>query len=709
MTEPTAGSTAELDRAWSVFSDRIKAAGESIVGPDFPDDPRLRAEGYRYVMRLAAQAHYLFVEFADTVRPTLFPRGGDVFAYGATNVDNNNYRCMVDPGGVYRVTGNVGGVREFIASVYEGEFVLGKPAVLAEVQLSGLHVDADGMLELFLGGPERPRNWMPLTPDSTYFGVRQFIEDWEHDPIATLHIERLDEIGPVENLTPESLVDALDQAATWVEANVRVWNLYSNGAEERTPVNGFNPPAYADGGSNAMAHGGTIWQLESEHTLVIEIDRANASYWNIQNYVLHWLQPLDFIDRVTSFNSEQVHVDVDGKVRVVLAHADPGVQNWLDTSGLARGMCSSALDRCNHSADHHRCTRRSRQGMRPPTGFDPHVHARRSGGTARRPPSRCQPSVPPMTPVTTTAEVHSWFDTLSNWGRWGDDDQLGTLNHISPDARRRGAKAVRHGESVSCAWDLDTATSAIQRSTFAMPFVAELARSSGMEFPGSHDERWGVASETLSFQFHGVTHTHLDSPAHMFWDGLMYGGRSADLVDATDGATWCAVTAAADGLVTRGVLLDIPPVRNVGKLGPGDGVGPDDLEAAERRQGVRVEPGDAVLLRTGDGKDRHVRDGSDPSQAGWHASCLPWLHDRQVAYIGADTANDVQPSGVEGVFMPIHSVGLVAMGLWLVDNCDLELCAATAERLQQWDFLLTVSPIRFVGTSGSPVNPIATF
>ena len=310
---------------------------------------------------------------------------------------------------------------------------------------------------------------------------------------------------------------------------------------------------------------------------------------------------------------------------------------------------------------------------------------------------------------TTTPQVHEWFESLSNWGRWGDDDELGTLNHITPASRLRGAAAVRHGRSVSCAWELGTTTSAIERSTIAMPFMAEFAADAGLDLPGCDDGRWGVASESLTFQFHGVTHTHLDSPAHMFWDGHMYNGRSAELVDDVAGSPWCAVTAAADGLVTRGVLLDIPPVRGVDRLEPGEGVTPQDLEAAERRQDLRVESGDVVLLRTGDGAGRHERDGSDPTQAGWHASCLPWLHERQVACIGADTANDVQPSGVDGVFMPIHSVGLVAMGLWLVDNCDLEACAELADELGQWEFSLAICPIRFAGVTGSPVNPIATF
>ncbi len=333
-------TTAEIDGVWQKFAERIRAAGELITGPEFPGDPRLRAEGYRYVMRLASQAHYLFVEFGDTVRPTLFPRGGDVFAYGATNVDNNNSRCMVDPGGVYRVTGDVGGVSELIASVYEGEFVFGKPGVLAEVKLDELHVGDDGVLELFLGGPERPDNWMPLPPDASYFGVRQFIVDWERDPIATLHIERIDAVDPVGNLTQASLAVALDKAASWLEANVKVWNTYSTQAAAHAPVNGFNLPSYAEGGSESMVHGPCLWRLGADEALVIELDPAGAGYWSLQNYVLHWMQPLDFVNRVTSLNAAQAHVDADGKVRVVLAHRDPGVQNWLDTSGLPEGLCS---------------------------------------------------------------------------------------------------------------------------------------------------------------------------------------------------------------------------------------------------------------------------------------------------------------------------------------------------------------------------------
>lgn len=311
-----------------------------------------------------------------------------------------------------------------------------------------------------------------------------------------------------------------------------------------------------------------------------------------------------------------------------------------------------------------------------------------------------------MTAAPTREDVLGYFETLSNWGRWGDDDQRGTLNLVTDDVRLAAARAVRHGRSVSCAWEL----SEMERATTSCPYAVDMPGAEHMPPAFQADRRWGFSNERVGLMFHGNTITHLDSPCHVFWDGRMYNGRPHELVGATTGSAWAAVTAAADGIVTRGVLLDVAAVRELPWLEPGQGVFPGDLEAAERRQGVRVRPGDAVLLRTGYGRRRHeAGDAGGITQAGWHASCLPWLRDRGVALIGADTPQEVQPSGYEGVLMPVHAVGLVAMGLWLVDNCDLEACAATATELNQWDFQLTVAPIRLAGTSGSPVNPIATF
>jgi kynurenine formamidase len=309
----------------------------------------------------------------------------------------------------------------------------------------------------------------------------------------------------------------------------------------------------------------------------------------------------------------------------------------------------------------------------------------------------------------TQDEVFGYFDSLSNWGRWGDEDERGTLNHITDAVRLRAAGAVRHGRSVSCGWEI-AVPEEMERATTAVPHAVEMPGAENMPQLFQNDRRWGFSNEKLGLLFHGNTITHLDSPCHLIWDGKLYNGRPHDLVNAGTGSSWAAVTAAADGINTRGVLLDVAKVRDVPWLESGEPVFPEDLEAAERRQGVLVQSGDAVLLRTGFGASRH-ESGAPYSftQAGWHASCLPWLQEREVALIGADTPQDVQPSGYDDILMPVHAVSLVAMGLWLLDNCDLEACAATADELGQWDFHLTVAPIRFAGTSGSPVNPIATF
>ncbi|MDL5159222.1 cyclase family protein [Actinomycetospora termitidis] len=310
--------------------------------------------------------------------------------------------------------------------------------------------------------------------------------------------------------------------------------------------------------------------------------------------------------------------------------------------------------------------------------------------------------------MSTTDEVLGWFDTLSNWGRWGDDDERGTLNLVTDEVRLAAARAVRGGRSVSCGWEV--AGDDLERSTTTCPCAADMPGAEQMPDRFHRDRHWGFSSERLGLAYHGNSITHLDAPCHLFWDGRMYNGRSHELVDPTSGSAWAAVTAAADGIVTRGVLLDVARVRDVPWLEPGEGVRPEDLEEAERRQGVQVRPGDAVLLRTGFGRAWHETGASIGfEQAGWHASCLPWLHERGVALIGADTPQDVQPSGVDGVLMPVHAVGLVAMGLWLLDNCDLEACAATAAELDRWEFQLAVAPVRLARTSGSPVNPIATF
>jgi len=309
--------------------------------------------------------------------------------------------------------------------------------------------------------------------------------------------------------------------------------------------------------------------------------------------------------------------------------------------------------------------------------------------------------------------ILNWFDELSNWGRWGDDDRLGTLNHLTPEKRAAAAGLVREGVSVSCSWDIRTgqqpgATVESQRYMLSTGLGLDDDGRRGLMSGG----RAGGAQEYIGMVFHGYDVTHLDSLAHLFWDGKMYGGEPASLVSDRQGALKHDVLAVADGVVTKGVLVDMPKIRGVDVLAPDDHVYPEDLEAAEEATGVKVEPGDVLLLRTGEGRDRlsEKRDyNPNKPRSGYQAACLPWLRERGVSMIGSDVAQDISPSGYKTVNMPIHMVGIVAMGLWLIDNCNLEDLAATCERLDRYDFTFMLSPIRFQGVTGSPVNPLAIF
>lgn len=312
--------------------------------------------------------------------------------------------------------------------------------------------------------------------------------------------------------------------------------------------------------------------------------------------------------------------------------------------------------------------------------------------------------------VPTPEEVLGYFETLSNWGRWGDDDEAGTLNLITPEVVRAAAALVRDGVAVSCSLPIKTEPTPDEILGTPQRHMLVTGEPPHPDDPVAQ-KAWGPM-EYFGLAFHGFTVTHIDALCHSTWKGQMYNGRPADLVTARSGALAHSVLAARDGIVTRGVLLDIPAVRGVEWLEPGDGVHPDDLDAAAERQGVEIRSGDAVFVRTGYGRKR-ARHGHEDmlkvGQSGWHTSSLPWIHEKEVALIGSDTSQEVVPSGYTDPVLPVHSVGIVAMGLWLIDNLDLEAAWAACTERDRWEFCLNVHPLLITGGTGSPVNPVAVF
>ena len=309
--------------------------------------------------------------------------------------------------------------------------------------------------------------------------------------------------------------------------------------------------------------------------------------------------------------------------------------------------------------------------------------------------------------------VLNWFEQLSNWARWGPEDRLGTLNHVTPTKLVAAAALVQVGETVSCSWDMRTGRqpgATVENQRYMLSTGLGLGDEGRRNLLG--EGRAGGAQEFIGMVFHGLDVTHLDSLAHIFWDGKMYGGVPASMVSDRQGALMHDVLAVSNGVVTRGVLLDVARLRGVDVLAADDHVFPEDLDAAAEAAGITVGPGDVVLMRTGEGGARRAAGkGYNPNmpRSGFQAACLPWIHERGVAMLASDVAQDPTPSGYRTVHMPIHMVGIVAMGLWLIDNCQLEDLAATCARLGRWEFQFTLAPIRFQGVTGSPVNPLAVF
>ena len=300
-------------------------------------------------------------------------------------------------------------------------------------------------------------------------------------------------------------------------------------------------------------------------------------------------------------------------------------------------------------------------------------------------------------PMISRSQYERWKTELSNWGRWGKDDQVGAMNLITPAKRRQAAALVKEGFSVSLARDVDTEKAIDNPQPYERQMLAI----------GS--DRFGVA-------FHGVAHTHLDSLAHINYDGVFYNGYKPDpaAVMKANGHARNSIVNLKNGIFTRGVLIDIPRMKGVRYLEPGTVITRDDVEAFEKFAGLKVTAGDAVFIRTGRwarraavgpwdlGREAGMRPGPG-------ASVLPWLKGRDVALLGSDVPPSTSPVDVEGETGPVHDFALVTLGIHLFDNCDLEALAEAAASRKRWDFLVTVAPLPIRGGTGSPVNPIATF
>ncbi len=304
----------------------------------------------------------------------------------------------------------------------------------------------------------------------------------------------------------------------------------------------------------------------------------------------------------------------------------------------------------------------------------------------------------PSLPMPDATDIDELFAQVSNWQRWGEHDELGTINLITPEKRRRAAALVRQGASISLARDVMKIA-----SDSSTPFVHRMLETGQATDAIS-------ASDSYATAYHGYTQTHLDALCHIFHQGRMYNGFSREEVSET-GAEHLSVLCLKSGIFTRGILVDMPQIHGLPYLPGGRAVGAAELAHWAAVTGAAVEPGDALFLRTGRWR-RRAEEGPwniEQDSAGLHVSAVAWLRQHDVAILGSDLAADVMPSGVPNVRMPVHLLVIAALGAPIIDNCDLEALSLKLREQGRQDFLLTLAPLAVPGGTGSPVNPIATF
>ncbi|MGH9786027.1 MAG: cyclase family protein [Terriglobia bacterium] len=305
-----------------------------------------------------------------------------------------------------------------------------------------------------------------------------------------------------------------------------------------------------------------------------------------------------------------------------------------------------------------------------------------------------QAGAPSARPVVTAEQYERWKKDLSNWGRWGKDDQIGAMNLITPAKRKQAAALVKEAFSVSLAGDADTVQAVDNPNPYEHTMLA-------------------IGNDRLAVRYHGIAHSHLDSLAHINANGVFYNGYTPDQETVLkQGHAKNSIHNLKSGIFTRGILMDIPRLKGVPYLEPGTPIYVEDLEAWEKKAGVKVGPGDALFVRVGVWARRKalgpwLRGRAEGARsAGLDPSVIPWLKQRDIALLGSDHPQYVSPSNLPGA---VHDFALIHLGVHLFDNLDLEALGDAAAARNRWEFLLTAAPLPIRGGTGSPLNPIGTF
>jgi kynurenine formamidase len=302
------------------------------------------------------------------------------------------------------------------------------------------------------------------------------------------------------------------------------------------------------------------------------------------------------------------------------------------------------------------------------------------------------------------AIVEKTMAQVSNWGRWGAEDDLGTLNHLTEARSQAALRLPTLGRVVACGRPMSP----------RVTHPGDLPLFHHMLTAGAEAPEHGAypLADWFGLHPHGASITHLDALNHMAWNGQFYNGVPAAAVTAALGGPFGSGERVSRGVVARGVLLDAPLALGLDWIEPDSPITAAHLEACQQAAAVEVQPGDVVIIRTG--RDRRLRErgaaaSGSADMAGLDVACLPWLHEREVAMLACEGFHEVVPARYDDVETPVHVLALVGMGLWLIDNVAADGLAQACTDSQSWQFLFVLSAIALKNSTGIPVNPLAIF
>ena len=341
------GSESSVERildgsAWADFCDKLKSAGDVVLREGSPRDPFDRAEGFRYLSRLTRVALESFIEFADPRAPVLRRPAHETVKIGADNPDNHYQSAAISGRFRYRLRGTRGTVPYLGFGTYAGNYgSSGRSGQTGYLEAKDLRIEPDGCFEIVLSCEEQPGNWLRMEPETSSLIVRQTFQDRSRETIAELQLERLGAEGPPEPLTPEFLDRGLAAASSYVVGTASLFADWAEGfARRANQLPRFDPTvASAAHGDPNICYFHGYWELAPDEALVIEVTPPPCEYWNFQ-LNNHWMESLDYRYHTIAVNNRQARLREHGSVRIVVAHRDPGADNWIETAGHRRGtMC----------------------------------------------------------------------------------------------------------------------------------------------------------------------------------------------------------------------------------------------------------------------------------------------------------------------------------------------------------------------------------